>query len=209
MTKPARARTFREHRPQCSPFTSRGSRILGMAISSRVDCGDGPSRRLGAGATPQDVRWVRSARGKGAALRSVFPECSGPRGLRQRRSHPPPVASSRLDLGKCPLYPPRLLLIGRCLRLGTQRIECRWERRPAATAGTKHNAPGQASLILLAFRPCAGRRKKWSRTRSGSSAPPNIWNIWRPSTWRCSQNDRRRLACGLRRVPQRHVRSRL
>jgi hypothetical protein len=57
-----------------------------------------------------------------------------------------------------------------------------------------------------AFRPCADRRNKWFRTRCGSSAPRNIR---RPASGRCSNNDRRCSACGLRRARRWRVRSRL
>ncbi len=64
--------------------------------------------------------------------------------------------------------------------------------------------PG-SSLTPPAFRPCAGQRNKWFRTRRGSSAPTTIR---RPSSLRCSNKNLRRRACGLRRVRRRRVRSR-
>jgi hypothetical protein len=64
-----------------------------------------------------------------------------------------------------------------------------------------------AAVTPPAPRPCEGRRNKWLPTRRGSSA--TTMTMRRPSSLRCSHKNLGRLACGLRRVRRRRVRSRL
>jgi hypothetical protein len=75
------------------------------------------------------------------------------------------------NLRERPFYPlpiPLPFLIGWRLRLGTgQRVECQWTCAPLLR---QVNAPGQASLIPPACRPCAGLRVPWFRARGGSWA---------------------------------------
>jgi hypothetical protein len=55
--------------------------------------------------------------------------------------------------------------------------------------------------------PCGARQKRWLHTRLGSSLLPNN-RASSPSSQRCWNRPCRPTACGLRRVPPRHVRPR-
>ncbi len=85
----------------------------------------------------------------------------------------------------------------------------RGEARRARGGRSWNGAPRGAAVTPPAFRPCAVRRNKWLRTRRGSSATATFLCQESSSGERCSKNDLRRPASGLRRVRRRRVRSRL
>ena len=83
----------------------------------------------------------------------------------------------------------------------------RGQRKPASVfADRVPTACWQDGLTPPASRPCGDRRKGWLQKMHGSWAPPNFR---RPASALGSHNDYRHLACGLRRVQCRRVRSRL
>jgi Ca2+-transporting ATPase len=169
--------------------------LTGEAVPVRkiADPDASPSGRPGGDDLPYVYSGSLVVRGRGRAEVTA----TGPRSE---------IGKIGLAITRIDTEPPRLRLQTRRLVRNFAAVVTVWRCEPSSCSPRPRQlAPPRAqAFIPPVYRPC--RRDTWLRATPGSSALPNIQR--RPSSGRCSNSDRRSGACGLRRVPQRRVRSR-
>jgi hypothetical protein len=164
----------------------------GQADGARGPAQNHPVAQVGTWRTSHQISTLRG-RCSSVIRAPIGPCCTGERPPRRR---PPGARQSRMKplpavrFAKYPSYPSRR------------------QRSDRSAMGSRSPSPfgRQAPATPPGPRPCAGQPNRWLRPRGGSSAPSVVRGL---SGGRCSKCDRRRSACGLRRVRRPRVRARL